>query len=198
MPLRHNFVCQLLGPYQALVAQCAENDLVYEQQNDVIAGASSLAIAAAHFVEANNLDKDDGEAKFIQSSLKDVADTSKHGSLDNPDRTIILRTAYSFEFNDQGQFRFMRRDVLAENARFGEFHLPDALGRYIALLADRLGWHAMRIEPDISLKPFIAEAGLLVTRRTIDAQNINLRFYKRSETGAMLPADPASVTFVIR
>ena len=194
--LRRNFISRLFDPYQALVVQCARNDLVHEAQNDVVAATQALATSAAHFLEANRQSTDSGSVKALQQKLQDVADTAKHGSLRKANRVAEITIAYSYEFNEQQQFRFIRREIFATNQRFGEFQLVDTIGEYLAVLMVRFGFDLGPINPSIAHQPFMQEARIIVTPKTFDVGQIHLRFFKRSETGTLLLADPPECRIV--
>jgi hypothetical protein len=192
------FLHQLLQPYHALARRCASNDLVGPATNDVVAAATALSVTAAHFVEVKGLAPDTGEAEELQKKLKDVADTSKHGALRDPARTVTFGTALAYEVNDQNQFRFLRTELIASNGRVGNFDLVSTLARYIATLNTRMALGFNDIEPTLPLQPFVGAAGAIITHNTFEVGATRIRTYKRAASGDLELTNVPSFIFTVR
>jgi hypothetical protein len=196
--MRKDFYHELLQPYQELVLRSSKNDLVGGGISDITARANALAIAAAHFLEARSLASSAGFEDKLRRMLQDVADSAKHGLLRAADRTVTLSVSLAYEFDDVGRSRFLRTEVIANNKKYGSFDLIQTLGQYIRALHDRFSLQFEVIEPRIELEQFGAEAAANITGNTAEVGSVNLRFYKRDTTGALVLADPVDFLFVVR
>jgi hypothetical protein len=166
--------------------------------SDIAATANTLAIAAAHFVEARGLSQGDGIEENLRSRLRDVADTAKHGSLRQSDRTVALAVSLAYEFDDVGRTRFLRTEVTATNNRFGSFDLIETLGRYIRALHDRFNLQFQSIDPQVEPQQFGTEAVAHVTANTAEVGSVNVRTYTRDASGTLVLADAPRILFVVR
>jgi hypothetical protein len=196
--MQAQFVYRLLEPYQQLVTRCARPDLIGPAMNDVINSACALAVSAAHFREALKLAKDtDQVGEPIREKLQDVADTLKHGSLRDPMRTVSFSTAMAYEFNEQGQFRFLRTEITAQNGKYGSFDLVAEIGRYVVHLNAQLGLNFTGIEPNLTLLPFGDWAEAFVTPKTFQVGSMQIKTYRRTASGELMLADAPTLAFVI-
>jgi len=200
-PIAHRFYHEVLSPLVRLQRRCAENICVQAQYNDVIVLAQEAATAAYHFPEAVFGKQREMRAPYMEElrqKLSDVVDSRKHGRLRNQERQINLQAALAYEFNDAQEFRYLQTNIIATNARFGEFNLGHTVEQFVAELNSELdiALRLTKVEPPTSL--FSKTAVAYVTDKTFFAKDMQIQFFKRTANGALVPDDPAQVNFEVR
>lgn len=191
MNINTAFQGKVVKPWHDLNRWLAKPYALQPDLNDPLRMAASLAIEIRHLPEKTGVDDKQARANcFAQEVLRDVADSWKHGQLDQKSRDNHLSLTSDIEVAN-GQFRFLRNCVLVEHATKGKHDLLD-------LCAQAIGFWVLQI--GITAEPLaIAEAPndfnpMVVlyfdARYQVNMQAVRLRFFKRHENGRLYPVDP--------
>lgn len=197
MDKKIRFLNDIIKPWDEL------NDLLskpyaYEPGlNDVTRMAGNLAISIKHHHEFTKAERIAiNKESHSNKIMSDIADMIKHHSLGDKNRENklsissifecsnnkfkFLRTLISVKYNDECEFDFALESINAINfwvARDG-FVLPRKLE--IKICEEEFKDKAiLRYEPS----------------RSIQMQTIQLKFFKRNNTGVLEPHDPENLTF---
>jgi len=200
-PEIRRFLTYLVKPWDDLNALLAQPMAVQPDHSDVSGQAYSLAVAIKH-----QCDRDGPKQRRTINSLSvenelmsDIADTFKHGKVDDASRTSDMAVASQFEGNSANQFRFMRNVIIVSHASLGENDFMMASRSAIQFWIGRLGL-------PIGWSPQIAEARsafadvMTLTfnpEYQVSMSETRFRVVRRSLDGEFEPYDPPSIRFAV-
>jgi hypothetical protein len=196
---KQRFYHEVIGPFVRFMERSAEDVCVHTDHNDVTSLAITAATAAYHFHEIACREAgattsippmSEALAEELRQRLSDVVDTSKHGILREPDRQTTLTSSLAFAFNQQNQFRYLRTEILANNARFGEFDVAKTLVEFIDRLGNEHGVAGLSLKITMPKRPFIKRAQVFVTNKSVFfPSNFSVKMYKRDDNDELILSD---------
>lgn len=202
--MSREFFHDVLVPLGRLKDRAFENLCIDPESSDVLSQANQVASAVYHFWEVALRRRGyttvppmgDERAEKLRQILCDVADTSKHGSLRNSDRTVDLHCAIAFELNPEGKARFVRTEINGDNARHGKFEVIDVIDEFLPHLKDELGIVAEKsFHPPVH--DFSELAVVYTTADVFPVKEMRFRIYKRDDDQRLVPFDPEDFTLVV-
>ncbi|UOA29008.1 hypothetical protein [Pseudosulfitobacter sp. DSM 107133] len=198
------FYHEVLGPTINLLNRTEQNVCVEPNFNDLISLAKQVASAAYHFREPilRHRGEDrvdlmaDQTAEELRQRLGDVVDSSKHGVLRNPDRTVTFRASLAFEYDQRFGYRFLRTEVLATNGRYGSYNICDTIQNFLPFLAKELSLPGSVEERTLKSHPFLEWAETyLMPESGFDLEAVGIRTYQKDANGILTLSNLPEVKF---
>ena len=140
-PEIRRFLTYLVKPWDDLNALLGRPIAIQPDHSDVTGRAYSLAVAIKHQCDWDG-PRQRGTINTLSAEnrlMSDIADSFKHGRLDDANRMSNLAVAAQFEGNSSNQFRFMRNVIIVSHASLGEHDFMMASRSAIQFWIGRLG-----------------------------------------------------------
>lgn len=116
------FISEIVKPWETLNKILGIPFSMNQTSNDFITTAKSLAITIKHLPE--NSQKINLKSLIKESHpyeiMYDLADSMKHGKLNNPERDCRLTISSMFERNNEAKVRFLRNRISIHHAKYGK------------------------------------------------------------------------------
>lgn len=116
------FITEIVKPWELLNANLGMAFSMNPQINDFTTSAFSLAVSIKHMPEASlkMKTKDLITESRSYEIMSDLADSYKHGSLNNPGRQSKLVVGSMFERNSAAKVRFLRNRITIDHSTYGK------------------------------------------------------------------------------
>lgn len=194
------FLTYIVKPWDELNHLLAQRYAFQPAMSDITRLAGVLAIAIKHQAEIAGISRTRTDKESNENRLmSDVADSWKHGKLNNPSRDNKLSVSSQFECDANNQFRFIRNIITVNHQTDGKFDFMEAsrvaIQYWITKLTLSIDW-----QPSISEGPFEfhEEAFLYFNPKyQVRMKSMNLQIVKRNELNELIPYDSAEVRLAI-
>lgn len=169
--------------------------------SDITRLAHSIAVVIKHLADFHKTGRGRTDrASPANKLMSDIADRWKHGgTTTDPTRQNQLAVLSRFEFNEEGEFRFVRNRILIDHATSGKVDFMvtsrDALRHWLAEVRPDLIWPGLLMEgPEI----FNREAVLFYdARQQLGMKSSRLETVERGADSKLYPTDCPVVKFVL-
>ncbi|MDF3029363.1 MAG: hypothetical protein K0S23_3670 [Fluviicola sp.] len=201
MNLNLRFATSIIRPWEKLNSELINQVSVDSNISDIITMAEDLAVRLSHFPEIAGKKSVRTNKKSVDYNIiVDIADATKHESLDNQERSNKLYVTSMFEGRDDETFRFIRNKVTVEHSKYGKIDFLEISKKAAEFLFSQLGLN-------IFWKANILEAQYLFSNKIeLDIHyqyqfiwsSWKVEFVRKNELGELLHYDPPKFLFELR
>lgn len=168
--------------------------------SDVTRNANALAVAIKHTTELTGQKRNSIDPISMGNRvMSDRADAWKHGDdkLKDAARRNKLAVLSRFEFNEEGEFRFLRNRLLIEHATYGHLDFMEQARDAVSFWLQRLDLD-IRWNKEILVGPHSFQDAAVIfydASQQIGMPSVRLETVKRDSQGRVVVADCPDVIF---
>jgi hypothetical protein len=194
------FLTDVLKPWDELNQSLSQPFAYRPDFSDVTRIANSLAVALKHTAELTDQSRSAiDQASFGNRIMSDRADAWKHGekSLREPARRNSMTVLSRFEFNEEGEFRFLRNRLVIDHATHGTLDFMEQARDAASFWLQRLGLQ-VQWNSKILVGPRVFKEAALIyydASQQIGMPSFQLETVKRNSQGRVEAADCPRVVF---
>jgi len=196
----HRFINDILKPWDDLNSLLAKQYAFQPDLSDVSRLAGNIAVSIRHQVDFSVLN--DRQANKLSPShrlISDAGDYWKHGSLRKEGRNSPITVSATFEYREDGAFRFIRNALTLEHKSLGKHDFmvvaAEAARFWMSQYGYTIEWRGV---PDVA--PFVYEPAARLkfdSKYCINMSNVQLQFLKMNESSKLVPFAPPEVKFEV-
>jgi hypothetical protein len=196
----NRFINDILKPWDELNSLLVQQYAFQPDLSDVTRLAGNIAVALRHQIDFSHLNnKQANSLSLAHKVISDAGDYWKHGSLRSTERNCPISVASAFEYVDPGKVRFIRNISTLSHRSLGEYDFlltaSEAAKFWMSQHGFSVGWQGI---PSCATSRLESAARLIFDPRyCINMSSVEMRFFKKSGDGELVPFDPPQVQFEI-
>lgn len=201
MSLNLRFVTNIIRPWERLNFELINQISVDSSISDFITMAEDLAVRLSHFPEIAGKSSVRTNKKSVEFNIiVDIADATKHNSLDSEERNNKLSISSLFEGRDDETFRFIRNKIIVEHTKYGKVDFLEISKKAAEFLFSQLRlkifWKANILEAPYIFSDKVALD--IFYNHHIVWNGLQIEFFRKDKSGELLHYDPTKLQFELR
>ncbi len=201
MNLSLKFITDIIRPWERLNQELVNQNSIDRNISELLTIAEDLSIKLSHFPESAGqkaVRSNKNSSDF--NTIVDIADATKHDKLKDVNRNNELSLSSMFEGRDNETFRFIRNKIIITHDKYGKSDFLETFKKAANFLFTKLNliifWNPNILEASnlFSDKVFLS----IHYQHQIAWSGLQIEFFKRTDSGELIPYDPPKYLFELR